>query len=161
MLTPRLLVRYLRLAAGVCGAGLIILLLGPFQGLESAFGLTDKEAHAATFFCVTAGLFCIAPKWRRTDLGLMVLGFGLAIEFLQGLTGRSMSISDFLADAVGVGAALVPGFIERLRHQVRKYPDVDFRTLRVLDRRRARSLTSGSKAVPAGSRNAGGAVRRV
>jgi hypothetical protein len=148
MFTPRLLVNCFRRVAVACGIGLCVLLLGPFQGLEREFGLTDKEAHVSAFFCLTAALFAVAPKWRRLDLGLMALAFGLTIELLQGMVGRSMSVSDFVADALGVGAALAPGVIEQLRYQRRRYPDVDFATLRLLDRRRAKRHRSVMPSAP-------------
>ena len=161
MLTPRRLVIYLRLAAILCGIVLCALLLGPFQGLESAFGLTDKEAHIAAFFILSVGLFTIAPRSRRTDLGLMVLGFGLAVEIVQGLTGRSLSVGDFMADAIGVCAALIPGIVEGLRRQVQKYPDVDFQTLRSLDRRRSGRRAPGFTTGKTSPRRPGEAIARI
>ncbi|WP_426042664.1 hypothetical protein [Brevundimonas sp. TWP2-3-4b1] len=134
-MTPRRLVSLLRITAGVCAVGLTGLLLGPFQGLEQAFHLTDKEAHALAFFGVTLGLFAIAPRFRRTDLALGALAFGVLIELAQGLTGRSVSLIDLMADGVGILAALAPGMVERLRHHVRTSPDVDFASIRARDRR--------------------------
>lgn len=120
-MTPNRLVLILRLAAVVAGLGLTLLLLGPFQGLERHLSLTDKEAHALAFFAVTIGLFVIAPRWRRTDLALVALALGVAIELAQGLTGRSASLMDLMADSVGIVAAVMPGVIERLRHHIRHH----------------------------------------
>lgn len=142
-MTPSRLVLIFRLASVVCGLGLTILLLGPFQGLERTLHLTDKEAHAIAFFGVTVGLFVIAPRWRRTDLGLIALAFGVFIELAQGLTGRSVSLGDLMADGVGILAAVIPGVVERLRHQVRLHPHLDFASIRAMDRRQ----TTGHRGV--------------
>lgn len=144
-MTPNRLVTLLRWAALFSGAGLTILLLGPFHGLERAVHLTDKEAHAIAFFCVTVGLFAIAPRWRRTDLALFALTFGIAIELAQALTGRSASVSDLTADGFGILAALIPGLVERLRHDVRNSPDLTFADIQAADRRGARPLRTLSR----------------
>lgn len=137
-ITPRRLVLILRVCAVACGLGLAVLMLGPFQGLEHAFGLGDKPAHAIAFFCVSTGLFAIIPDWRRGDIALGVLGVAVLSEVLQALTGRSMSVTDLMADATGVLVALVPGWIERLRLLARTYPDAGFAEIRAADRRQSR-----------------------
>lgn len=137
-LTPRRLVLTLRLCAVVCGVGMAVLMLGPFQGLEHVFGLGDKPAHAIAFFCVSTGLFAIIPGWRRSDIALGVLGVAILSEGLQGLTGRSMSLTDLMADATGVLIALIPGWVERLRRLVRILPDASFAEIRAADRRKGR-----------------------
>ena len=136
LLTPRRIVLLLRICAVACGLGMAVLLLGPFQGLERVFGLGDKPAHAVAFFCVATGLFAIIPNWRRGDIALGVLLLGVLSEGLQGLTGRSMSLTDFMADASGVLIALIPGWIERLRLLARTHPDVGFAAIRAADRRK-------------------------
>jgi VanZ family protein len=125
----------LRLAAMACGLGMAVLMLGPFQGLEHVFGLGDKPAHAIAFFCMTNGLFAVAPGFRRGDIALSVLLVGVLSEVLQALTGRSMSVTDLMADTVGIVVALIPGWIERLRYLARVFPDTGFAEIRALDRR--------------------------
>ena len=134
-MTPNRLVALLRVCALCSAVGLTILFLGPFTYLVDVFHVTDKQAHAFAFFGVTLGLFAIAPRWRRTDLALAALAFGVLIELAQGLTGRSVSLMDLMADGVGILAALAPGMVERLRHYVRTSPDVDFASIRARDRR--------------------------
>lgn len=138
-MTPNQLVAVLRVVAVFCVIGLTVLFLGPFTYLVDVFHVTDKEAHALAFFGVTVGLFAIAPTWRRTDLALAAFAFGVLIEVAQGFTGRSVSLLDLTADAVGILAALVPGLVEQLRRQVRTSPDVAFADIRTLDRRRPRT----------------------
>ncbi|WP_396595672.1 hypothetical protein [Brevundimonas sp. R86498] len=145
MLTPKRLVGLLRLGALIAGALLTVLLLGPFQGLERHLGLSDTVAHAIAFYAVTVGLFAIAPHRRRTDLALAALAFGVLIELGQGVTGRSLSLTDLAWDTAGISAALLPGLVERLRHLVRVAPDQDFATLRTQDRRRSAALGSSDR----------------
>jgi len=96
-----------------------ILVLGPFQGAEEAFGLTDKEAHAIAFFALSVMLQLALPRVRRTDMALGLLMVGALIEVAQLFTGRSASVFDWMADAAGVGAALIPSYAETFRHYVR------------------------------------------
>ena len=107
-MTPSRLLLVLRGAAVLSALGLTFLLLGPFQGLEQHFHLTDTEAHALAFFGVTLGLFAIAPRSRRMDLALAALGFGVLIELGQAFTGRSASFTDLVADGVGITIAMLP-----------------------------------------------------
>lgn len=125
----------LRVVTAVAIVGLLIFTLGPFQGVESRAGLSDKSAHAIAFYVITLLVFCVAPQSRRNDLALMTLGLGLLIELAQGLTGRSVSLLDFLADAAGVFAATAPGWIERLRYDARRNPYLTFSDISAKDRR--------------------------
>lgn len=138
MLTPRRLVHLARLIFLIGVAVLAVLVLGPFQGLEERIGLTDKSAHVIAFYLLGVATLAIAPKWRRTDLILALLGAGVLIEVLQGFTGRSMSLSDLGADALGLAAAAAPGFVEQLRRLARRHPDLSFAEIAALDRRRTR-----------------------
>ncbi|MBN9318548.1 MAG: hypothetical protein J0I28_02515 [Caulobacterales bacterium] len=122
-------------------------MLGPFQGLEESFGLSDKAAHALAFYATTLGLFLAAPRMRRMDLALGVLGFGLVMEGLQGVAGRDISLWDFAADAAGVAAAVAPGMVERLRHHVRTNPYMTFAEIGARDRRRGRRKPATVKVV--------------
>ena len=65
-LTPRRLLTLCRAALWIGGVSLVVLMLGPFQGMERAFGLNDKAAHALAFYGLSIGLFLAAPRSRRT-----------------------------------------------------------------------------------------------
>lgn len=106
---------------GVLGAGLTLacLMLGPYQGLEHEFGLSDKAAHALAFYLATLGAFAALPNMRRTETGLLMLVFGAGVELVQGATGRSMSLTDFLSDSVGVAGASIPAAVERWRYAMK------------------------------------------
>jgi hypothetical protein len=134
-LTPNRLLRLMRPVAAVCGVGLAAAMLGPFHGLERVFGLGDGPAHAIVFFWVATGLFAIAPNWRRGDLALLALVIAVLSETLQVVTGRSLSLFELAADALGIVVALVPGWIERLRSLARAHPDTPFAEIRAVDRR--------------------------
>lgn len=123
MLTPRLALLVTRVNVAMGAAVMLLLMIGPFQGVEQQVGLTDKAAHAIAFYGFTIGLFLSAPDWRRTDLALFALAFGILVEVAQGVTGREMSVRDVGADALGVAAATLPGMVERLRHHTRSRPD--------------------------------------
>jgi hypothetical protein len=135
LLTPDRLIRMLRPAAAVCALGLAVLMLGPFHGVERVFGLTDGPAHAIAFFWIATGLFAIAPEWRRGDIALAALLIAVLSETLQGLTGRSLSLLELAADAVGIVVAMIPGWVERLRSLARSHPDATFAEIRAMDRR--------------------------
>lgn len=136
MVTPRRLLIAFRLAFA-SGAGLLaILILGPFQGLERTFGMTDTVAHALAFYLATVGLFLVAPMRRRDDLALFVIAAALAVEIIQPFVGRSMALSDFLAGLGGVMAAYAPGRVEQFRQAVRRHPNSSLGEILALDRRR-------------------------
>ncbi|WP_312598697.1 hypothetical protein [Brevundimonas sp.] len=135
MLTPRHIVMAARLLFVAASLGMAALMLGPFKDLEQVFGLNDKTAHVIAFYGVASGLFLIAPRQRRDDLALFVIAAAFAVELLQGLTGRSVSIIDFLAGSAGVVAAWAPGRIEQLRAAFRQSPDLTFSEIARADRR--------------------------
>ena len=72
-------------------------------------GVGDKTAHVVTY-AILSGWFSLLAIDRAalgySALGLM--GYGMVIELLQGLTGyRHAEWADLLANAVGIGAGLL------------------------------------------------------
>lgn len=114
---PNLL--HIRIFVGFGFLTLVVLLLGPFQGLETRLGLSDKTAHAAAFYVLSLGLFASLPRIRRTDLAFGVAAFAAATEVAQTFTGRSGSFEDFAANAAGIAIAVLPAMVERLRYALR------------------------------------------
>ena len=110
---------HIRIFVGFGFATLLVILLGPFQGLEARIGLSDKTAHAAAFYALSLGLFASLPRIRRTDLAIGVVAFAAATEVAQTFTGRTGSFEDFAADATGVLVAVLPAMVERLRYALR------------------------------------------
>ena len=132
MLTPRHIVMAARLVFVAASLGMAVLMLGPFQGLEQMFGLNDKAAHVVAFYGVA----------------LFVVAAAFAAELLQGLTGRSVSIVDFLAGSAGVLAAWAPGRIEQIRQAFRRSPDLTFAEIARADRRLRRRRTAVGRPGP-------------
>ena len=117
-------VLHVRIAVCLGFAALSVILLGPFQGLETKLGLSDKTAHAAAFYVLSLGLFASMPRTRRTDLAFGVLGFAAATEIAQTFTGRAGSFEDLAADAVGIVIAVLPAMVERLRYNLNRAPEL-------------------------------------
>jgi len=92
----------LRWVAALAAAGLVFMMLGPFQGAEQSVGLTDKPAHVIGFGVITAAFFLVAPRASRIQVALTALSLGGLVEIIQGATGRSASVSDLAADIVGI-----------------------------------------------------------
>ena len=75
--------------------------------------LSDKQMHAIAF-----GLLVLPLGWQNIRHALWLapaaLVLGGCIEVIQPLVGRGAEWGDFLADATGIVAGLVPGW---LRHR--------------------------------------------
>ena len=153
IITPYKVVIAVRLAGIVCFLALCVLTVGPFRGLERQFGLNDTAAHVIAFYGLTIIAFVVAPDRRRMDLAIILLSFGVAIEIVQAATGRSASVLDFLADAAGITAAIIPGFVNQLRRDARLYPFMSYADIKRMDRRQNRrpsaKKTSGETPYPA------------
>lgn len=115
LLSPLSLARVCFCLAAV---GLVVVLLGPFQGLERNFGLTDEVGHGFAFYAFTIGLFVVLPRFRRMDLALAALALAALSEVAQSITGRTGSFSDFTSDALGILCAVSPAIAERWRYAV-------------------------------------------
>lgn len=107
------------LTQNVFWAACIVVLWGTLADTEGVTrGFWDKGLHLTAFY-VLAVMGAIAyPALRLRWIGLGLLVFGLSIEGLQKLVGRDSSWADFFADAFGVGLALAPIALERLRRQL-------------------------------------------
>ena len=163
MVTPHRAVIAMRIVTAIAVAGLLIVTLGPFQGAESRAGLSDKAAHVIAFYCITLLAFSTAPRTRRTDLAIAILGLGVLIELIQGATGRSLSVGDLAADGLGVVAALAPTWVEGFRQQARRRPYLPLGQIAKIDRRRRgkriKAFRSQAATVRDGNPVAGSATR--
>ena len=115
-----------------------VLTLGPFQGLEQVFGLSDKAAHALAFGGLLAVSFLAFPRMRRNDLAVAALVLGAAIEVAQLFDHRSASVLDWLADAAGVLTVYGASMIETVRKMAREQGELTFAQIAAMDRRRGR-----------------------
>jgi len=109
----------LSLRLGVYGLALAVLLWlteAPSRELPHV-SLWDKAEHALAW-AVLAGSGLVLFPGRPGRIAALALGYGALVEVLQGLLpfGRDPDWRDFVADAAGVGAALlVAGGLRRLR----------------------------------------------
>lgn len=87
--------------------GMLVVTLSPMSGLPSTSTGWDKADHALGWMGLTLLGLAAWPK-RGALLAVGLVAFGGLVEVLQGFTGyRSAEWGDLLADALGVGAALV------------------------------------------------------
>jgi VanZ family protein len=107
---PNLRYRALWLAAGWALVGAILWLsLTPRPPEPFRFHFADKVEHFAAYLAVM-GWFALIYFRRaaRRGFALGFLAMGVAIEFLQALEAtRYFELADMLADALGIGAALL------------------------------------------------------
>lgn len=152
MLTPNRIVTAARAVLMVGSILAAFLMLGPFQGMEQSFNLSDKTAHALAFGILTAISFLAFPRMRRTDLVNAALIMGAAVEVVQMFdAGRTASFADWAADAAGILTVYGSSLIEGVRKMARENGDVSLSALAKIDRRRTRKrikivFTPGSTA---------------
>ena len=137
MLTPNHVVTTARVVLTVGAICAAVLMLGPYQGLEHVFGLSDKVAHALAFGALLAVSFLAFPRMRRNDLAIAAVMLGASVEVAQMFTSdRSASSSDLFADSLGVGVIYLASHIENLRSLARKRGGATFAEIAAQDRRR-------------------------
>jgi len=90
------------------GYGLLALVMGlalvPGSGLP-VVPVSDKLMHALTFMLLMLWFSALYPLQQAWRVALGLLGYGVLMELLQGLSGqRSAEIGDLLADAAGIAA---------------------------------------------------------
>ncbi|WP_326533131.1 VanZ family protein [Pseudorhodoferax sp.] len=70
----------------------------------------DKLNHLLAFATLTLLTHLAWPRWRWPRLWALLLGYGVLLELLQGLTPtRQAEARDLLADALGVALAQLLG----------------------------------------------------
>lgn len=103
------------LARGVLVGVVILVVIGsllPGQWEFEAAPIWFNAAHVPAYFLLTAlGVWCgtacsRAGSYRLLSIGAAVYLFGLVVEALQPLVGRTFSMTDLAMNAVGVTAAL-------------------------------------------------------
>jgi VanZ family protein len=65
----------------------------------------DKAKHFIVFYGLTFLAMIALPRSRFWKIGIVLLGFGIGIEILQGLpiVGRDADVFDVVADFCGIG----------------------------------------------------------
>ena len=79
----------------------------------------DKAKHFIVFYGLTFLATTALPKSRFLKIGLVLLGFGIAIEILQGLpiVGRDADVFDIVADTLGIGFYFGPIIVTQWLNQ--------------------------------------------
>jgi VanZ family protein len=97
----------LRLVAVVVLLVLMGLLLSPAGNIDSEPLIWDKAAHFIAFGLILWSFGVLFRHLPRTWAALLAITLGAAVEVVQGYIGRDPSWGDLLADALGVGTALL------------------------------------------------------
>lgn len=97
----------LRFVALIFIAALVVLLLGPGTPLERQVVGLDKVAHFGAFGGLLWSFGVLFRRQPRMLLAIYAIAFGVMTEAAQGVLGRDASWLDLLADALGVGVALL------------------------------------------------------
>jgi hypothetical protein len=124
LITPGFLVQ---LALGACSGGAMAyaayVLISPTVGPPPVFPYQDKVFHAVCFAVLTGPAALVLPRrylWFWVA-HMALLGVGIEVVQAKWIPERAGSVTDFLADAVGIAAAVWIG-----------------RSIRALVKRRAR-----------------------
>ncbi|MDG2530621.1 VanZ family protein [Caulobacter endophyticus] len=142
MLTPNHVVTAAKAVLFLGAATAMTLMLGPFQGLEEAFGLNDKAAHALAFGGLTSVAFLAFPKMRRNDLAIAAILLGASAEIAQLFAHRSASFTDFAADVAGIAVVYLASHIESVRRDARERGAMRFSDISAQRQRRRRRRSS-------------------
>ena len=114
---------FLRLAGAVVMTVLLALMIGPRA--EPSGLIWDKAAHFIAFGLILWSLGVLFRRMPRVIAAAVAIAIGGAVEVIQSYTGRDPSWADFLADILGVAAALLAwavwrGFQPREAFQISK-----------------------------------------
>ena len=113
--------RLLKLAAVAAILTLLVLMLGPFGGLEKSTGVSDKIGHVMAFAVIAGSLAILRPRWSLPVIACAALAIGVAVELIQGQVGRDTDVLDVVADMVGIALAtfaLMSGMAVRFRARI-------------------------------------------
>jgi len=91
----------------LASAILLYMCLAPSEALPKSH-LWDKAEHAIAW-AVLAGVGLVLFPRQAASVVVFALGFGIAVEVLQGVLpfGRDLDWKDWIADCVGVAAAVL------------------------------------------------------
>ncbi|PIB93825.1 hypothetical protein [Caulobacter sp. FWC2] len=115
-----------RLGFAVFVAAVVFTLYAALAPGDDTQGLIpwDKAKHFIVFYGLTFLATAALPKSRFWKIGLVLLGFGIGIEILQGLPiiGRDADFFDVVADTCGIGFFFGP-ILVRQALDARQAPD--------------------------------------
>ena len=104
---------FLRLAGAIVMTVLLALMIGPAPEAESSGLIWDKAAHFIAFGLILWSLGVLFRRIPRLRAAAIAIAIGGTVEIIQSFVGRDPSWGDFLADILGVAAALAAWAIWR------------------------------------------------
>ena len=104
---------FLRIVGAAVMIALLALMLGPAQEAESTGLIWDKAAHFVAFGLILWSLGVLFRRVPRLWAAVLAVAIGGTVEIIQGFVGRDPSWGDFLADILGVAAALAAWVVWR------------------------------------------------
>jgi len=106
-----------RLGLAVFVAAVVFTLYAALAPGDDTQGLIpwDKAKHFIVFYGLTFLAAVALPKSRFWKIAVVLLGFGIVIEILQGLPiiGRDADVFDVVADTCGIGFFFGPIIVRR------------------------------------------------
>lgn len=103
----------MRTAAAAIVVVLTTAMIGPFGGEQLEVNVWDKAMHFAAFGLMLWSAAVWFPRLPRLWTAALTLAFGGLIEIVQGQVGRDASWGDWLADGLGILAALAAWVVWR------------------------------------------------
>jgi VanZ family protein len=107
----------------VVGVATGSLLPGPV--VAQVMSYNDKLMHASSYFVLMVWFGGLYPRGKHLRIAVALLGLGVALDLLQGLTAtRSLDIFDIAANTVGLvlglvlSMSLLEGWCQRLERRL-------------------------------------------
>jgi VanZ family protein len=97
----------LRLVAVAILVVSLTMMIGPFGGVESTSGVSDKVAHFVVFGLILWSFGVLFRRLPRLWAAVLAVALGGAVEVVQGLVGRDADWLDLAADTAGIAFALL------------------------------------------------------
>lgn len=119
------LIRALFCLALLCHTGLLLYISFAPPGTELASFeelRPDAVNHMAANYILALLLLGLLPRCPPLLLAVLLLIAGAGVELLQGRLGRSASAGDLLANAAGIGLALLPVLVNSLSQGLSQGP---------------------------------------
>lgn len=96
-----------RLAGWLMIAGVVVGSLMPGHAIPRMLG-DDKLLHASTYFLLMIWFAGLYPRGRHIFIALGLMGLGIALDLLQGMTTtRTFDPADLVANGAGILTAFV------------------------------------------------------
>ena len=110
--------KYWKILAGLILVSILVASLIPIKKIEiMETPLSDKWLHFLTYSVATFYFLSVFQKWLQW--GLILILFGIIIEFLQQLSGyRYLELLDMVANTIGVGIGVSLSFLSKRKFLV-------------------------------------------